>query len=148
MAEEGQVPKTTPFPPYETLATSKPTSMKRPRDDGGGFSTSASVEFPQDYRSPKRRAKTQDVLFRIVVPSRQIGKVIGKEGSRIQKIREETRATIKIADAIAVSCLGFLCFELGSVWLLRKCDKREKDGNFDHTYCLCFIIILVSLAVC
>jgi len=52
----------------------------------------------------KRRAKlAQDVLFRVVVPWRQIGKVIGKEGCRIQKIREDSKATIKIADAIAVS---------------------------------------------
>ncbi|XP_062073237.1 flowering locus K homology domain-like isoform X3 [Humulus lupulus] len=67
-------------------------------------------EYPPGVMSPvgdgdesasKRLAKGQDVLFRIVVPSRQIGKVIGKEGCRIQKIREETKATIKIADAVA-----------------------------------------------
>ncbi|KAI4354724.1 hypothetical protein L6164_003570 [Bauhinia variegata] len=52
-------------------------------------------------QSTAKRAKGQDVIFRIVVPSRQIGKVIGKVGCRIQKIREETKATIKIADAIA-----------------------------------------------
>ncbi|KAF1895783.1 hypothetical protein Lal_00037899 [Lupinus albus] len=51
--------------------------------------------------SAAKRVKGQDVIFRIVVPSRQIGKVIGKEGCRIQRIRESTRATIKIADAIA-----------------------------------------------
>ncbi|XP_058085237.1 uncharacterized protein LOC131232778 isoform X2 [Magnolia sinica] len=49
----------------------------------------------------KRSAKPHDVLFRIVVPSRQIGRVIGKEGSQIRRIREETRATIKIADAVS-----------------------------------------------
>ncbi|KAF6149903.1 hypothetical protein GIB67_008624 [Kingdonia uniflora] len=52
--------------------------------------------------SPKRKATSNNVLFRIVVPSKQIGKIIGKQGSRIQKIREETKATIKIADAIAL----------------------------------------------
>ena len=52
--------------------------------------------------APKRQAKAQDVIFRILVPSRQIGKVIGKAGHRIQKIREDTEATIKIADAIIV----------------------------------------------
>ncbi|KAL8137830.1 hypothetical protein V2J09_003831 [Rumex salicifolius] len=61
---------------------------------------SAAAEEAGDAPSPKRK-KGQDVLFRIVVPSRQIGKVIGKEGSRIRKIREDTRASIKIADAIA-----------------------------------------------
>ncbi|XP_044502377.1 poly(rC)-binding protein 1-like [Mangifera indica] len=49
----------------------------------------------------KRSAKAEDVVFRIVVPSRQIGKAIGKQGHRIHKIREETMATFKIADAIA-----------------------------------------------
>ncbi|KAG9452208.1 hypothetical protein H6P81_005112 [Aristolochia fimbriata] len=62
---------------------------------------------PEDCRSSddapasKRRGKTHDVLFRIVVPSRQIGRVIGKGGSQIRRIREETRAAIKIADAVA-----------------------------------------------
>lgn len=37
----------------------------------------------------------------MVVPSGQIGKVIGKAGHRVQKIRELTKATIKIADPIA-----------------------------------------------
>ena len=107
MAQEAEVPKT-PIPQSEAPAPSESTSMKRPRDDDGGVIASATGEVADDHRSPKRRAKNQDVLFRIVVPSRQIGKVIGKEGSRIQKIREETKATIKIADAIAVSYLWFL----------------------------------------
>ncbi|CAA6657072.1 unnamed protein product [Spirodela intermedia] len=48
----------------------------------------------------KRRAAGQDVIFRMIVPSKQIGRVIGKEGCRIRQIREETGATIKIADPI------------------------------------------------
>lgn len=74
---------------------------KRRREDEFPAETRAGEEA--DESAPKRRAQAQDVLFRIVVPSRQIGKVIGKEGCRIQKIREETKATIKIADAVAVS---------------------------------------------
>ncbi|KAL6005086.1 hypothetical protein ACLOJK_005647 [Asimina triloba] len=56
----------------------------------------------------KRQARPHDVLFRIVVPSQQIGRVIGRAGSQIRKIREETHATIKIADAVRVSrfCCG------------------------------------------
>lgn len=60
-----------------------------------------SRDSDDDIRSPKRRGGSHDVLFRILVPSRQIGRVIGKEGSRIRRIREETRATIKIADAVS-----------------------------------------------
>lgn len=42
-----------------------------------------------------------DILFRILLPSKQMGKVIGKGGCRIEKIRNLTKANIKIADAIA-----------------------------------------------
>ncbi|KAK6920360.1 K Homology domain, type 1 [Dillenia turbinata] len=87
-----QIPPPQPHLRYPIQTT------KRPREnDGGGYSATADVDLP----SAKRQAKAQqDVIFRIVLPSRQIGKVIGKEGSRIQRIREQTRATIKIADAI------------------------------------------------
>ena len=85
--------------PYSTHDAGYPSSMKRRRDDED-LGIASSVEL-----SAAKRAKGQDVIFRIVVPSKQIGKVIGKEGCRIQKIREETRANIKIADAIAVSSL-------------------------------------------
>ncbi|XP_027160613.1 poly(rC)-binding protein 4-like [Coffea eugenioides] len=74
-------------------------TLKRPReDDSEAEAAGTSVDAP----ALKRRVKvTQDVLYRIVVPSRQIGKVIGRVGHRIQKIREDTKANIKIADAIA-----------------------------------------------
>ncbi|AES80448.2 putative K domain-containing protein [Medicago truncatula] len=81
--------------PYSTHDAGYPSSMKRRRDDED-LGTASSAEL-----SAAKRAKGQDVIFRIVVPSKQIGKVIGKEGCRIQKIREMTRANIKIADAIA-----------------------------------------------
>ncbi|KAL9434855.1 hypothetical protein AB3S75_021174 [Citrus x aurantiifolia] len=90
MAEQGEI---TVNPTVSVVIEPEPrhvVSGKRRREDG-----------EIEGSDPKRRAKAQDVLFRIIVPSRQIGKVIGKEGHRIQKIREETKATIKIADAIA-----------------------------------------------
>lgn len=96
MAEQGEI---TVNPTVSVVIEPEPlhdVSGKRRREDG-----------EIEGSDPKRRAKAQDVLFRIIVPSRQIGKVIGKEGHRIQKIREETKATIKIADAIAVSSLSF-----------------------------------------
>ncbi|KAJ4727243.1 KH domain-containing protein [Melia azedarach] len=90
MAEPGEI-LVDPTQPAAAETQSLPdVSGKRRREDG-----------ECEPSSQKRRAKAQDVLFRIVVPSRQIGKVIGKEGHRIQKIREHTKATIKIADAIA-----------------------------------------------
>ncbi|CAI9101284.1 OLC1v1038578C3 [Oldenlandia corymbosa var. corymbosa] len=74
--------------------------LKRAREDDS--ETEEDGTSGGDVPAPKRRGNVnQDVLYRIVVPSRQIGKVIGRVGHRIQKIREETQATIKIADAIA-----------------------------------------------
>ncbi|KAM1175372.1 hypothetical protein ACFX2I_027793 [Malus domestica] len=97
MAQPGQMP-VHPEVPIPGSEPAHRTSLKRLREDE--FSVVLSGQEPQEP-GLKRRAKAQDVLFRIVVPSRQIGKVIGKEGCRIQKIREETKANIKIADAIA-----------------------------------------------
>ncbi|WVZ06602.1 hypothetical protein V8G54_019948 [Vigna mungo] len=85
------MPLQIPFSIHDPAAS----SGKRRRDDEAP-GTAAVTE-----QSAAKRAKGQDVIFRIVVPSRQIGKVIGKEGCRIQRIREDTKATIKIADAIA-----------------------------------------------
>ncbi|XP_048132154.1 RNA-binding KH domain-containing protein PEPPER-like [Rhodamnia argentea] len=82
-------------PPMYVGAPANPAGPKRRRDEGG-----AAAAAEDESSAAKRRAVAQDVVFRIVVPSRQIGKVIGKEGCRIQKIREETKATVKIADAI------------------------------------------------
>lgn len=76
-----------------------PARSKRPRDD---VDEPTSGDLPQATK--RRVVLAQDVVFRIMLPSRQIGKVIGNKGSRIQKIREETRATIKIADAVSVLC--------------------------------------------
>ncbi|CAK9328740.1 unnamed protein product [Citrullus colocynthis] len=92
------LPVSMPLP--GTLLVSEPghtvTGKRRREDDPIVPNSEAS-----DVSAPKRQAKAHDVLFRIVVPSKQIGKVIGKVGCRIQKVREETKATIKIADAVA-----------------------------------------------
>lgn len=108
MQMQMQMPIHMPFPlPFSVQESGQSASGKRRREDeapGTGISD----------QSAAKRVKGQDVIFRIVVPSRQIGKVIGKEGCRIQKIREDTKATIKIADAIAVS--RNLCWFVISVW--------------------------------
>ncbi|CAH1416078.1 unnamed protein product [Lactuca virosa] len=83
-----------PRPPSSAVA---PPSTKRYREEEFEGSLTCA-----ELQPIKRRAVLgQDILFRILLPSKQIGKVIGRGGHRIQKIREETKATIKIADAIA-----------------------------------------------
>ncbi|KAL2478005.1 Poly(rC)-binding protein 4 [Forsythia ovata] len=84
----------------DATAVNTRNNLKRPREEDA--SVDASADTSTDVPAPKRRVKaTHDVIYRIVVPSRQIGKVIGRVGHRIQKIREDTKATIKIADAIS-----------------------------------------------
>ncbi|XP_024960516.1 poly(rC)-binding protein 4-like [Cynara cardunculus var. scolymus] len=84
--------------PPSSAAT--PPSTKRPREDANEEDQDSLTAA--EVQPIKRRAVLgQDILFRILLPSKQIGKVIGRGGHRIQKIREETKATIKIADAIA-----------------------------------------------
>ncbi|KAH6815013.1 hypothetical protein C2S53_016952 [Perilla frutescens var. hirtella] len=83
-----------------STTTAAPGTLKRPREEDSGEASKAGTST--DVPEAKRRVKaTHDVIYRIVVPSRQIGKVIGRAGHRIQKIREDTKATIKIADAIS-----------------------------------------------
>ncbi|XP_075518200.1 uncharacterized protein LOC142552337 [Primulina tabacum] len=92
---------TLPEPPEDTVAADIPAStLKRHREDDteADADEGASTDMPAAKR---RVVATQDLIYRIVVPSRQIGKVIGKGGHRIQKVREDTKATIKIADAIS-----------------------------------------------
>ena len=121
MAEPAETPALPTPAPEDPDKRSKPE--KRPREEDVN---DASGEARGDAPPAKRRMKSLlDIVYRIVVPSRQIGKVIGKVGARIQKIREETKATIKIADAIAVSPVNFFHL-VPSVWLLGKC--REKEG--------------------
>lgn len=84
--------------------TNRSATAKRSREEYAPAATDEAGLSGDDVPPLKKRVKvSQDVVYRIVVPSRQIGKVIGKAGHRIQKIREETKATIKVADAIAVS---------------------------------------------
>uniref|UniRef100_A0A2N9HY51 K Homology domain-containing protein n=1 Tax=Fagus sylvatica TaxID=28930 RepID=A0A2N9HY51_FAGSY len=92
-----------PMPmPVPIAVTTAVAEYEYGQSSGGKRRREDEFQSAEDESAPKRRVKSaQDVLFRIVVPSRQIGKVIGKEGCRIQKIREDTKATIKIADAIA-----------------------------------------------
>ncbi|KAM0031012.1 putative K domain-containing protein [Helianthus debilis subsp. tardiflorus] len=83
-----------------STAAAPPPSMKRGREDTNDHDQ-ASLTAAEVQPIKRRAVLGQDVLFRILLPSKQIGKVIGRGGHRIQKIRDDTKANIKIADAIA-----------------------------------------------
>ncbi|KAK3015836.1 hypothetical protein RJ639_005802 [Escallonia herrerae] len=108
--QQGEIPvnhiQPPPAPHVTPANPNRSATAKRPRDEGGDSAAAVAGGIGCDLPPPKRRVvSAQDVLFRIMVPSRQIGKVIGKNGTRIQKIRENSKATIKIADAMAVSTI-------------------------------------------
>ncbi|KAJ6804516.1 RNA-binding KH domain-containing protein isoform X1 [Iris pallida] len=77
------------------LATDPDPDRKRRREEIGSGSVA------DDTPPPKRSAAAAagDVVLRVVVPPNRIGGVIGKGGARIQQIRAETGAGIKIVDA-------------------------------------------------
>ena len=112
MAQPREIPINPPMPPAAQIQAQTPLPSRSPPQSEQDLLYTAKRRREEEdptaagdtgESAPKRRAKAQDVIFRILVPSRQIGKVIGKAGHRIQKIREDTEATIKIADAIIVS---------------------------------------------
>ncbi|GMI73876.1 hypothetical protein HRI_001056800 [Hibiscus trionum] len=109
MAQPGEIPISPSLPPASQVEAQPPYPVQSQHPPQKGlFSTAKRHREEEDptaaydtgESAPKRQTKAQDVIFRIIVPSKQIGKVIGKGGHRIQKIREDTKANIKIADAI------------------------------------------------
>ncbi|KAL2607749.1 hypothetical protein R1flu_026322 [Riccia fluitans] len=84
-AQQQQQPQTT-----ATTTTDGGLSRKRPQEqseNGGSLS--------------KRAARTPEIMFRLLIPATKIGKIIGKQGSQIKQLREETGARIKIADPVS-----------------------------------------------
>ncbi|KAI3919083.1 hypothetical protein MKW98_016636 [Papaver atlanticum] len=82
-------------------------SAKRNREQG---EEAEEIGEGDSHQSPKRSRRNgssssssfnESVVFRIVVPCWQIGRVIGKQGCRISQIRQHTKANIKIADSIS-----------------------------------------------
>ncbi|MCO5602997.1 hypothetical protein L7F22_057139 [Adiantum nelumboides] len=83
----------------------KPRQKKRRRKKKKNKDTSALNDRMEDPHlengvHAEGLVKTGNVSFRLLVPSKEVGKVIGKQGDRIQRLREETDAHIKIGDAI------------------------------------------------
>lgn len=52
------------------------------------------------FRAKRAARGGKEIVFRIIVASNKIGKVIGRQGSKINQLREDTGARIKIADPI------------------------------------------------
>ena len=56
---------------------------------------------PESIGSNHRMVPEEDVVFRLLCPADKIGSLIGKGGSIIRVIQNESGASIKIGDALA-----------------------------------------------
>lgn len=58
------------------------------------------MHYVEQRAPPPMKPVVEDTVFRILCPGSKIGSVIGKGGSIIKSLRQETRAKIKIVDAV------------------------------------------------
>ncbi|KAK6927950.1 K Homology domain, type 1 [Dillenia turbinata] len=65
---------------------------------GGGYKKPKYQNF--DHEQSSGDANNSDTVYRILCPSRKIGGVIGKGGSIVKSLREETQAKITVADSV------------------------------------------------
>jgi poly(rC)-binding protein 2/3/4 len=63
----------------------------------------------------------EELVFRILCPNEKIGSVIGKGGSIIENLREETGARIKVADAVPGSEERVIIISANEVRILLSC---------------------------
>lgn len=82
-----------------------------------------------DRGQAKRPAGIPETLFRLLVPGKRVGSLIGKGGSIIKQMREETGARITVADAPPVSS-GARTFDK---WLQVDDLTSEVSGNHART---------------
>ncbi|KAI5063041.1 hypothetical protein GOP47_0021588 [Adiantum capillus-veneris] len=80
----------------------KKKRKKKKRKNNESSAVDEKMEDPRSQNSvhAEGHGKSADVSFYLLVPSKEMGKVIGKQGYRIQQLREETGACIRIGDAI------------------------------------------------
>uniref|UniRef100_A0A0C9S1P1 TSA: Wollemia nobilis Ref_Wollemi_Transcript_25054_1622 transcribed RNA sequence n=1 Tax=Wollemia nobilis TaxID=56998 RepID=A0A0C9S1P1_9CONI len=103
-------------------------SRKRARDDD-------EYEGEEETRAKRAARASSDVVFRIVVPSREIGKVIGKQGAKIKQLREETGARIKIADPVTP-------LEERVIIISSKAEEKEEKSAAEHALIRIVTVIL------
>lgn len=71
---------------------------------------------------------SSDTVYRILCPSRKIGGVIGKGGSIVKALREETQAKITVADSVSGSDERVIIIYSSSEKISRKQDSDEDLG--------------------
>ncbi|KAH7447063.1 hypothetical protein KP509_01G089600 [Ceratopteris richardii] len=82
------------LPRLNAIPTPKTPSKKRSLQEQEGESAPGPAKRPAI-------AAPSDIIYRLLVPSSKIGRVIGKQGARIRELRETSGAQIKIADPLS-----------------------------------------------
>uniref|UniRef100_A0A061RNM9 Poly(RC)-binding protein 2/3/4 n=2 Tax=Tetraselmis sp. GSL018 TaxID=582737 RepID=A0A061RNM9_9CHLO len=124
-------------PPVDTTAPVEPAvGEKRPLDDGNGqvgVVAAADGAVPVETEAPFKRQQvapgraaaaggSREVVYRLLAPSKHAGYIIGKGGSLIKQIREETGARLKVVE-------GLLGCEERPVVISSKCGTNYDECN-------------------
>ena len=96
-----------------------------------------SAPLPQFYgvgSAPIRASGAEgegELVIRILCPNDKIGSMIGKGGSIIRKMREDTGAAIKVAEAIPNADERVIEIRSTEVWIDKGLFKLKISNNFD-----------------
>lgn len=82
------------FPRLNAIPVPKSAPRKRSLPEHEGDSGQGPAKRPA-------LAPASDIVYRLLVPSAKIGRVIGKQGARIRELREASGAQIKITDPLS-----------------------------------------------
>lgn len=131
-----------PHPLYEGDLADRNGRHQKRRNQGGSYSSrelgGGGHFVPRDLQLPPIMTTgsplPDDVVFRILCPAPKIGSVIGKGGSIIKTLRQDSGAKIKIADAIPgvderVIVISSLDRGGGSDRGRSSRDSRERGGR-------------------
>lgn len=81
------------------------------------------------YPGPRGESPSREFSLRLICPTAKIGGVIGKAGSAINQIRQETGATIKVdsSKAEADDCIISISANEVSLGNLMKTQRKKYD---------------------
>lgn len=123
--------------PEAKLSITKEKSKEKKNKKKKLIGSIVDIDPQSDESAPaKRRAMATDVSFRLLVPSTDLGKVIGTHGARVQQLREDTGAHINIGDAI-------MNLSERLIWISSKEDSLESQSAAERAL-LCVATLLIE----
>lgn len=82
-------------------------------------------------------SQPSDTVYRILCPSRKIGGVIGKGGSIVKTLREETRAKITVADSVSGSDERVIIIYSSPTRISSTGEDSSEDNEQEPLHTLC-----------